>query len=140
MSLVITTETAEALRHMNDLMVETTGQVVQLHHVSTTTRDTLEDAIIRTYSASVATYARIEWSPDSRLIKALGLRRGKTAPVLAYMKFSDNVKRNDYITVKHTFRDGDTRKDDWDIVDIKIGSRDVTALAVYILSPRGKSA
>lgn len=137
MSKIFPSEVAEALRGNTDKMIEITGQTCRLKRLSSQTVDKLGDIQTNVYSEPVATYVQIHWSPEIRLLKALGLfvEDGRVLPILAYFKFSDDPKVGDLVEFDYEYSVGSIKTNKFQVVDRRVRGHDAEARAVWVIAP-----
>jgi hypothetical protein len=84
----------------------------------------------------IPTYVRIEWSPEIRLLKSLGLYSEDTKPILAYFKFADDPVVDEYIELDVEYHvESNVKTNKFKIVDRKFIGYGVEQKAVWIIAP-----
>lgn len=137
MSKIVPQSVVDARRENTDTLVEYAGLDCRLFKVDTITRDKLGDGKAFTWQDPVATHVQIVWSPEIRLLKALGLYTEEKAPlpVLAYFRFEDDPNVFDYIELDYEFTVARVRTNKFEVVDRKILGHGSETVTVWQIAP-----
>lgn len=137
MSKIVPQSVVDARRANTDTLVEYAGLDCRLFKVDTITKDKLGDGKTFAWQAPVETQVQIMWSPEIRLLKALGLYTEEKAPlpVLAYFKFGDDPNVFDYIELDYEFTVGRVRTNKFEVVDRKILGHGAETVTVWQIAP-----
>lgn len=130
---------AQIGRQNLDSLITYLGTNCWLYKVATrVARDGLDSTFDTTYDPPIQTHVRIVWSPEIRLLKALGLYDEDVLPILAYFKFADDPKQDDYIELDVEYAVGDIVTNKFVIVDKKFHGYGIEQSAVWVIAPRRK--
>lgn len=133
--------TIDVLRSFNDISVEVYGidciLRVPLNWNATEPKDvyaTPEDYAFKEYSIKVF----IEWKPDTRRLRRLGIFTENDLPIIAWFKNDPGVTIRSYIKVPIQYIPKEYQDtDEFEIVDILIrGMHDAIAVNAFRLAPR----
>jgi len=140
MSRMVPQETVNVLRDFNDVSVELYGIDVQLFVPNNLTANEPKDAYIKPSDISYEpkdTKVFIEWSPEARRLRKLGIFMENETPIIGWFKNIPDVKVGTYIKVPIQYVPGIVDTDEFDVVDIKLkGMYDAEVLKAYKLAPR----
>lgn len=141
MSKIVPIEVVEARRQNTDVLVGYVGLDCVLHKVATLTRDKLGDGKVYTWQAPVQTQVQVVWSPEIRMLKALGLYTEEKAslPILAYFKFEDDPNVDDYFELQYEFTVGRVKTNKFEVVDRKILGHGAETVTVWQIAPIRKN-
>jgi len=141
MSKIVPIEVVEARRKNADTLVGYAGLDCVLHKVNTVTRDRLGDAKTFTWQDPIETQVQIIWSPEIRLLKALGMYTEEKAPlpILAYFKFEDDPNVYDYIELPYEFTVERVKTNKFEVVDRKILGHGAETVTVWQIAPIRKN-
>ena len=132
---------AEIGRYNIDQLVKYMGTTCYLYKIeSRVAKDGLESTFITTFpDVPITTKVVIDWNPEIRLLKALGLYmddgEGDSKPILAYFKFEDDPKQNDYITLDIEYEVGEIHTNKFEVIDRKFHGYGIQQRAVWVLAP-----
>lgn len=140
MSKIVPIEVVEARRQNTDTLVEYAGLDCVLHKVDVLTKDNLGDGKTFTWQDPIDTQVQIVWSPEVRLLKALGLYTEEKAPlpILAYFKFEDDPNVNDWFELQYEFTVGRIKTNKFEVVDRKILGHGAETVTVWQIAPLRK--
>jgi hypothetical protein len=140
MSRMVPQETINVLRDFNDVSVELYGIDVKLFVPNNLTANEPSDAyVVQSDIAytSKDTKVFIEWSPEAKRLRKLGIYMENETPIIAWFKNIPDVKVGTYIKVPIQYVPGIIDTDEFDVVDIKLkGMYDAEVLKAYKLAPR----
>lgn len=140
MSRMVPQETINVLRDFNDVSVELYGIDVKLFVPNNSTANESLDAYVTPKDISytgIATKVFIEWSPDARRLRKLGIYMEDETPIIGWFKNIPDVRIGTYIQVPIQYVPGVLNVDEFDVVDIKLkGLYDAEILKAYKLAPR----
>lgn len=136
-SKVIPSVVAETTRGNIDVLIDYLGDECDLYKVLTVTADdALGDKRTIVYSdMPIRTKVRVDWSPEIRLLKSLGLFTEDTKPILAFFRFKDDPKRDDYIVFDVEYDTGTIKTNKFQVVDRKFIGYGVEQRAIWVLAP-----
>lgn len=107
--------------------------------VTRVARDSLRSTFNTTFDTPIRTKVAIEWNPEVRRLQSLGLYTdegpGDVKPILAYFKFEDDPKQNDYIELDVEYSVGDILTNRFEVVDRKFHGKALEQHAVWVLAP-----
>lgn len=137
MSKIVPQSVVEVRRKNADTLVGYAGLDCQLFKVDTLTKDKLGDGKTFTWQDPIDTQVQIVWSPEIRLLKALGLYTEEKAPlpVLAYFKFEDDPNVHDYIELEYEFTVNRIKTNKFEVVDRKILGHGNETVTVWQIAP-----
>lgn len=92
----------EGIQGYWDVMVANNGTPCTLKHITRVATDELNNEYDET-ETQVATQMIVEWKPNMRELKALGIDTEETKPLIASVKFGDSVKAGDRILFTFEF-------------------------------------
>ena len=140
MSKIVPIEVVEARRQNTDTLVEYEGLDCVLHKVDTLTRDKLGDGKTFTWQDPIETQVHIIWSPEIRMLKALGLYTEEKAPlpILAYFRFADDPNIEDWFELEYEYTVGRVKTNKFEVVDRKILGHGAETVTVWQIAPLRK--
>ena len=132
--------TVNALRSFANLSIDNYGIDCQLFVVNNTTTNEPKDIYKKpedvTYSV-IKTRVFIEWKPDTKRLRKLGLFTEGDLPIIAWFKNVPDVPIGSYIKVDTQYIPALYDRDEFEIVDVLIrGMYDAIVLHGYKLAPR----
>jgi len=143
MSKPLPQETVNVLRTFNDISVEYYGYNCTLFILSNA--DTIDNLDIyatpedKTYT-EVATQVFLEWSPDTKRLRKLGIFTEDEIPILAWFKNTPKIPeivRGSWFKIPLQYIPTQMDVDEFEIVDILVrGMGDKIALMGYKVVPR----
>lgn len=145
MSKMIPEETIAVLREFNDISVDIYGINCTLYVPKTEALNLMEDqGVYGTISEiddvgykAYNTLVFIEWSPDTRKLRKLGLYMERDVPIIGWFKNIPEISIESYIKVPLNYAPQKYGTDEFDIVDILIKHmHDADVLHAYRLAPR----
>lgn len=137
MSKIIPSVVADIRRQNADTLVGYAGLDCVLHKVATVVKDKLGDGRTFTWQDPIDTQVQIIWSPEIRLVKALGLYTEEKAPlpILAYFKFEDDPNVWDYIELEYEYTVQRIKTNKFEVVDRKILGHGEETVTVWQIAP-----
>ncbi len=137
MSKIIPDSVVEARRKNADTLIEYAGLPCRLFKVDTLQRDKLGDGKTFTWQDPIDTFVQIMWTPEMRLLKALGIYTEEKAPlpILAYFKFADDPNQNDYIELEYEYTVQRIKTNKFEVVDRKILGHGNETVTVWQIAP-----
>lgn len=137
MSKIVPIEVVEARRQNTDTLVGYAGLDCVLRKVATIARDKLGDGKTYTWQDPIETQVQIVWSPEIRLLKALGLYTEEKAPlpILAYFKFEDDPNVDDWFELRYEFTVGRIKTNKFEVVDRKILGHGAETVTIWQIAP-----
>lgn len=140
MSRMVPQETINVLRDFNDVSVELYGIDVKLFVPNNPTANESKDAYVVPSDVSYESKDAkvfIEWSPEAKRLRKLGVYMEGDTPIIAWFKNIPDVKVGTYIQVPIQYVPGVIDTDEFDVVDIKLkGMYDAEVLKAFKLAPR----
>lgn len=135
-SKIVPSVVAQTTRQNIDTIVGYMGTECILYKVATRTVDKLRDRVTSvSYESGISTHVRIIWSPEIRLLKHLGLYTEGVTPILAFFKFEDDPKKNDYFELEYEYDTGEFKTNVFQVVDRKIKGHGVEQVATWVIAP-----
>lgn len=140
MSKIVPSEVAGIRRDNTDVLVEYEGLDCVLHKVNTLQRDKLGDGKTFTWQDPIETQVHIIWSPEIRMLKALGMYTEEKAPlpIIAYFKFEDDPNVEDYFELEYEYTVGRVKTNKFEVVDRKILGHGEETITVWQIAPLRK--
>lgn len=142
MSKIVPNSVVQVRRDNTDTLVEYSGVDCRLFKVDTKQKDKLGDGKTFTWHDPIATQVQIIWSPEIRMLKALGMYTEEKAPlpILAYFKFADDPMIEDYIEIDYVYASTNGYKTNkFEVVDRKILGHGDETVTVWQIAPIRKN-
>ena len=145
MSLLLPQETIDTLRTFNDLSVDLYGIDCILYVPNN--ENTIDPNAIYDVNSTVLTYDRfnskvfIEWSPNIKELKKLGIFTEGELPIIAYFRNYPRVVIGSYISIALQYipRQFDFNTGEFSIVDVVVkGLYNAEVTKAYKIAPRRK--
>ena len=141
MSKMIPQETINVLRNNNDISVDIFGIGCTLNIPTNKTAVEGKDAFVTEDDYAFKTYEDhmviIEWSPDSKRLRKLGVFTEDDIPLICWFKNDPEVIVGAYFTIETQYIPDSMDTDTFEVVDVMIrGMHDKVALRGYVAAPR----
>jgi len=81
----------------------------------------------------------VEWKPDTKRLRRLGIYTEDNLPIVAWFKHSDGVVRNSYIKIPINYQKGEWGTDEFELVDCLIRNvLNAVVIQAWSIAPRRK--
>lgn len=139
MNNIFPPEVAAVFRANFDTLVEKIGQECKLYKTVSTAKDILGDAVTTEDDSAIHTHVLVQWSPEMRRLKELGLyvdAPNSSVPILAYFKFDDDPQIDDYVELEFEYSIGDVKTNKFEVVDRKLRGHGAEARSIWVIAPK----